>query len=47
VAALSPEQRNMVLSVTDAATGKQLSPVDALRRDLQDPLQPIGSEREL
>lgn len=47
VAALDPNQRNLVLSVADAAGGAPFSPVDALRRDLQDPLQPIESERDL
>ncbi len=47
VAALDPVQRNLVLSVADAAGGAPFPPVDALRRDLQDPLQPIESERDL
>ena len=47
VAALDPERRNVVTAVTDAETGERLAPVDALRRDLSDPLVPIGGEREL
>jgi small ligand-binding sensory domain FIST len=47
VAALAPGQRNLVLSVADADSGAAFAPVEALRRDLSDPLQPINSEREL
>jgi small ligand-binding sensory domain FIST len=47
VAALAPGARNVVVSVADAATGAALPPVEALRRDLSEPLQPINGERDL
>lgn len=47
VAALAPEQRNMIVSVADASSGAAFGPVDALRRDLAEPLLPINSERDL
>ncbi|GBF93738.1 hypothetical protein Rsub_06070 [Raphidocelis subcapitata] len=55
VASLAPQQRNMVASLAEVngsgggggGGSGAMPPVDALRRDLSDPLQPIDSEREL
>jgi hypothetical protein len=47
VAAVAPEQRNLVTSLVDSSSGAAFAPLEALRRDLGEPLQPIASEREL
>ncbi|KAI8477022.1 MAG: FIST N domain-containing protein [Monoraphidium minutum] len=47
VAAVSPEQRNLVTSLVDARSGATFAPLEALRRDLGDPLRPIGGESDL
>lgn len=47
VDSLDPEQRNVITGLKDASSGARFDPVDALRRDLSDPLTPIGSQGEL
>jgi hypothetical protein len=47
IASLAPQQRSVVSRLVDARSGAAFSPIEALRRDLGDPLVPIASEADL